>query len=265
MTSESGGPRHSPSASRSVSARLRGRRRSGPGRARQLLEAGDVELASLDLQPVRAALSLEPPVAPARGAEPTPGCGASCARWPAATRPTAPRPTGRSSPARWREATRGSAARAVARLRSTADGSRRPAPPVGQVGGNPPANHRNIASAVSALVSEPRARYGRPSEHVRSGPPHAGGAGGDGDGSVRRRQRPHGPQRRPARHREGLRRRRVQRPVGDQHLRAGLRRADRDRRAAGRHVRPAADLLHRRGDLRPLLASWGPSPPTISG
>ena len=46
--------------------------------------------------------------------------------------------------------------------------------------------------------------------------------------------------------------------MGDQHLRAGVRRADRERRPAGGHVRPPADLLHRRGGLRALLRPGRP-------
>ena len=42
-------------------------------------------------------------------------------------------------------------------------------------------------------------------------------------------------------------------PVGHQRLRARLRRADRHRRPPCRHVRPAADLLPRRGHLRHFL------------
>ncbi len=43
--------------------------------------------------------------------------------------------------------------------------------------------------------------------------------------------------------------------MGDQRLRADVRRADRRRRAACGHLRAQADLHHRRGDLRRLLAA----------
>ncbi len=57
-------------------------------------------------------------------------------------------------------------------------------------------------------------------------------------------------QRRPADDGEGLRHQHQHDPVGGQRLRADLRRDDRHRRAAGRHVRAAQRLLPRHRDLR---------------
>ena len=80
----------------------------------------------------------------------------------------------------------------------------------------------------------------------------AGGAGG--------RQRLHRALGGAARHRARVQRGRDHRAVGDQRLRARVRRADRDRRPPRRHVRAAPDLLRRREHLRRLFGDRGHGP-----
>ena len=93
----------------------------------------------------------------------------------------------------------------------------------------------------------PCSRDGRPRPWHPAGP-RCGGACG-----VRGRQRLHLAQRRPSGDREGVRLGCQHGPVGDQRLCGRVLRDDRDRRAAGGHVRPASALLRRGRDLRVLL------------
>ena len=88
------------------------------------------------------------------------------------------------------------------------------------------------------------------------------GARRHGARRLRHRQRLHRAQRRAAGDRGRPRRRRRQRPVGHQRLRARLRHGDRLRRPPRRHVRPPADLLHRLGPVRRASRRSAPSRPT---
>ena len=165
---------------------------------------------------------------------------------------------------------RGARRRGVARLTLRIDGRRvraRAAPGSASAGGRGPGAtawwcvaHRQARQPRGVLLNL-RIRGRR----IACDPRHLACARGDGDLGVRDRQRRDRAERRAARDREGLRLRRVDRAVGDQRLRARVRRADRDRRAAGGHARPAAHLLHRRRDLRRLLGARRAPPRTSSG